>query len=77
VIRDLCEEELRLKEVQKYLPFMAPPSSSGGRKRKRGRRNWEEGGSGAPGVCEPMHQARGSQREETHGPGTHFVLYLI
>jgi hypothetical protein len=56
---------------------MAPPLISGGRKRKRGRRSWDEGGSDAPGVREPMHQARGSQREETHGPGTHLVLYSI
>jgi hypothetical protein len=55
---------------------MAPPSSSGGRKRKRGRRNWEEGGSGAHGVHEPTFQARQSQREETHEPGTRPMLSL-
>jgi hypothetical protein len=58
-------------------PTMAPSSISGGRKRKRGRRSWDERGSDAPGVCEPTHQTRGSQREETYGPGTHLILCLI
>jgi hypothetical protein len=51
------------------------PSQSGGRKRKRGRREWDEGGSTsvARGVHEPAFQTRQSQREETHGPGTHLI----
>jgi hypothetical protein len=38
------------------------PSQSGGRKRKRGRREWDEGGSTsiARGVREPTFQARQS-----------------
>jgi hypothetical protein len=55
------------------------PSQSGGRKRKRGRREWDEGGSTsvARGVHEPTFQARQSQREETHEPGTRPILSLI
>jgi hypothetical protein len=55
------------------------PLQSGGRKRKRGRREWDEGGStsAARGVHEPTFPAGQSQREETHGPGTHLVLCLI
>jgi hypothetical protein len=56
---------------------MAPSSSLGGRKRKRGRRNWDEGGSSALGAHEPTFQARHSQREEAHELGTRLILYLI
>jgi hypothetical protein len=48
------------------------PSLSGGRKRKRGRREWDEGGStsGAHGAREPTHQVRYGRRGLVHGPGT-------
>jgi hypothetical protein len=49
---------------------MTPSSFSGGRKRKKGRRSWDEGGSDAPGAREPTLQARHNQRGEAHGPGT-------
>jgi hypothetical protein len=55
------------------------PSQSGGRKRKRGRREWDEGGStsGAHGAHEPTFQARHSQREEAYEPGTRLIFSLI
>jgi hypothetical protein len=58
---------------------MAPPSLSGGRKRKRGRRDWDEGwsSSGARGVHELMRQEGHSQRGEAQGPGTRLILSLI
>jgi hypothetical protein len=56
---------------------MAPSSFSGRRKRKRGRRNWDERGSDAPGACEPTLQARHSQRESAQEPGMRFNLPLI
>jgi hypothetical protein len=58
---------------------MAPSLSSGGRKRKRGRKDWDEGGSisGARDVREPMRQEGHSQRREAQGPGTCLILSLI
>jgi hypothetical protein len=67
------------KNYTNSLPFMAPSSSSGGRKRKRGRRDWDEGGSvsGARSVREPMRQEGHSQRGEAQGSGTRLILSLI
>jgi hypothetical protein len=56
---------------------MASSSSSGGRKRKRGRRSRDEGGPDAPGAREPTLQTRHSQRGEAHGPGTRSPFSLI
>jgi hypothetical protein len=71
VLRSFCEEELKHSIVEKHFPSMAP-SLSGGRKGKRGRREWDEGGStsGTPSVRELTHQARRGQRRSVHGPGT-------
>jgi hypothetical protein len=63
--------------VWNSLPFMAPSSFSSGRKRKRGRRSWGEGGSDAPGAREPTLQEGRSKRESAHGPGTHLIFPLI
>jgi hypothetical protein len=54
-------------------------SLSGGRKRKIGRREWDEEGSslGARSVHEPMHQEDCNQRGSVHGPGTCLILSLI
>jgi hypothetical protein len=78
VLRSLCKKELKLEAVKNFFPSMTP-SLSVGRKRKRGRREWDEGGSnsGVHGACEPMHQARRGQRGSTHEPGTRLILSLI
>jgi hypothetical protein len=55
------------------------PLLLGGRKRKRGRGEWDEGGSslGAHGVHESTPQEDRNQRGSVHGPGTCLILSLI
>jgi hypothetical protein len=56
---------------------MAPPLLSGGRKRKRGRREKDKRGStsGARGVCEPSLQERSDQREAAQEPGAYLLFF--